>query len=497
MQPFLELKGVSKVFPGVRALDNINLEILPGEVHGLVGENGAGKSTLIKILTGAYKNDAGKIYIEGKEAQINGPRDAMKYGITAIYQELNTIKGLSVAENVFLGREIKQNGDRGLLNIKEMRKKSHELLKGLGQDIDTKQDVALLGIGQQQMVEIAKALSIKTKLLIMDEPTSSLTGREVKELLRTVRELKSRGIAVIYISHRLEEVMEICDRVTVMRDGMKITTLPIEKVTVDELIKLMVGRNLEQQFPKIKVEIGEEALRVENLTRKGTFENISFNVKKGEIIGIAGLVGAGRTEVARAIFGADEIDSGEIYIENKKVNIKSPKDAMNLGIAFLTEDRKGQGLVLDNTIDFNVHIASYKKSSNGLLLNLKKLKETTRENIKKLNINPPIENFVARQLSGGNQQKVVIAKWLNTNARIFIVDEPTRGIDVGAKVEVYNILNNLIKDGAAVIMISSELPEILGMSDRVYVMHEGRITAEIDRAHATQENIMLAATGGN
>lgn len=497
MQPFLELKGVSKLFPGVRALDNINLEILPGEVHGLVGENGAGKSTLIKILTGAYKNDTGKIYIEGKEVQINNPRDAMKYGITAIYQELNTIKGLSVAENVFLGREIKLNGDRGLLNIKEMRKKSHELLKGLGQDIDTKQDVASLGIGQQQMVEIAKALSIKTRLLIMDEPTSSLTGREVKELLRTVKELKSRGIAVIYISHRLEEVMEICDRVTVMRDGMKITTLPIEKVTINELIKLMVGRSLDQQFPKIKVKIGEEALRVENLTRKGIFSNISFNVKKGEIIGIAGLVGAGRTEVARAIFGADEIDSGEIYIENKKVNIKSPKDAMNLGIAFLTEDRKGQGLVLDNTIDFNVHIASYKKSSKGLLLNLKKLKEVTRENIKKLNINPPIENFIVRQLSGGNQQKVVIAKWLNTKARIFIVDEPTRGIDVGAKVEVYNILNNLIKDGAAVIMISSELPEILGMSDRIYVMHEGRITAEIDRAHATQENIMLAATGGN
>ncbi|QCX34834.1 sugar ABC transporter ATP-binding protein [Caloramator sp. E03] len=497
MKPFLELKGISKVFPGVRALNNVDFDIFPGEVHGLVGENGAGKSTLIKILTGAYKNDAGKIFIEGREVIINGPRDAMEYGITAIYQELNIIKGLTVAENVFLGREIKQNGNKGLLDIKEMRRKSYELLKELGQDIDTKQDVASLGIGQQQMVEIAKALSIKTKLLIMDEPTSSLTGREVKELLRTIRELKSKGIAVIYISHRLEEVMEICDRVTVMRDGMKITTLPIEQVSVEQLIKLMVGRSLEQQFPKIKVKIGEEALRVENLTRKGIFKDVSFNVRKGEIVGIAGLVGAGRTEVARAIFGADEIDSGEIYIENKKVNIKSPRDAMNFGIAFLTEDRKGQGLILDNTIDFNTHIASYDKTSKGMLLNLKYLKEITRENIKKLNINPPIENFVTRQLSGGNQQKVVIAKWLNTKAKIYIVDEPTRGIDVGAKVEVYNILNQLIQEGAAVIMISSELPEILGMSDRIYVMHEGRITAEIDRAHATQENIMLAATGGN
>lgn len=495
MQPFLELKGVSKVFPGVRALDSVDLEIYPGEVHGLVGENGAGKSTLIKILTGAHKNEAGQIIIEGKESNIKGPRDAMNYGITAIYQELNIVKQLSVAENVFLGREIKKNGNKGLLDISVMRKKAEELLEELGQKIDTKINVAKLGIGQQQMVEIAKALSVKTKLLIMDEPTSSLAEREVKELLKTVKELKNKGIAVIYISHRLDEVMEICDRVTVMRDGRKIDTLDIDKVDINGLIRLMVGRNLEQQYPKIESNANEEALRVENLNRRGVFKNISFNVKRGEIVGFSGLVGAGRTEVMRAIFGADEHDSGEIYINGKKVKITCPKDAMKNGIAFLTEDRKGQGLVLDNTIDFNTNIASYDKSSSGMLLNIKKLKELTKENIKKLNINPPSEDFIVRQLSGGNQQKVVIAKWLNTKANIFIFDEPTRGIDVGAKVEVYNVLNSLIKQNCAVIIVSSELPEILGMSDRVYVMHEGEITAEINRKDANQENIMRAASG--
>jgi ribose transport system ATP-binding protein len=497
MQPFIKLSGMSKVFPGVRALDSIDLEIYPGEVHGLIGENGAGKSTLIKVLTGVHKNDKGEIYIDGKEVHINNPRDAMHYGITAIYQELNIVQQLSVAENVFLGREIK-NGSRkkGFLDLKEMRMKASELLSELGQEIDTKINVAKLGMGKQQMVEIAKALSIKTKLLIMDEPTSSLTGREVRELFKTVNELKKKGIAIIFISHRLEEVKELCDRVTVMRDGRKIETLPIKDAEIDVLIKLMVGRSLEQQFPKVEMKVGDEALRVENLTKKGVFENISFNVKKGEIIGFSGLVGAGRTEVMRAVFGVDEHDSGNIYVDGQKVSVKTPKDAMRLGMAFLTEDRKGQGLILDNTIDFNMNVASYKKSSPGFFLNLKKLKELTKENIMKLNINPPSESFVTRQLSGGNQQKVVIAKWLNTKAKIFIVDEPTRGIDVGAKVEVYNILNSLIKQGAAVIMVSSELPEILGMSDRIYVMHEGRITGEMNRHEANQENIMKVMSGG-
>jgi ribose transport system ATP-binding protein len=404
---------------------------------------------------------------------------------------------MSVAENVFLGRELKSGkNNTGILDIKEMRRKSAELLSELGQNIDTSQNVAKLGIGQQQMVEIAKAMSIETKLLIMDEPTSSLSEKEAKELFKTVRELKKKGIAVIFISHRLEEIKEICDRVTVMRDGQKIETLPIEEADIEKLIRLMVGRSLDQQFPKIEMKVGDEALRVEKLTKAGVFRDISLNVRKGEIIGIAGLVGAGRTEVMRAVFGVDPYDSGEIYVHGKKVSIKNPKDAMRLGMAFLTEDRKGQGLILDNTIDFNANIAAYDKNSPGMFLNLKKLKELTKENIAKLNINPPSASFVTRQLSGGNQQKVVIAKWLNTKANIFIVDEPTRGIDVGAKVEVYNILNQLIKQGGAVIMVSSELPEILGMSDRIYVMHEGEITAEISRQEATQENIMKVASGG-
>ncbi|AVX30326.1 monosaccharide ABC transporter ATP-binding protein, CUT2 family [Carboxydocella thermautotrophica] len=496
IRPFLELKGVSKVFPGVKALDAVDLEIYPGEVHGLIGENGAGKSTLIKILTGAHKHDAGQIFIEGQEIKILNTKKAMELGITAIYQELNIVKELSVYENVFLGREIKKNNGKSVfLDINLMKEKSRQLLSELGQNIDPGVNIGTLGIGKQQMVEIAKALSVQTRLLIMDEPTSSLSGKEVRELLKTVKELKNKGIGIIFISHRLDEVMEICDRITVMRDGKKITTMLAREATVDELIKLMVGRSLEQQFPKIKVTRGEEILRVEKLTRQGVFKDVSFSLYRGEILGIAGLVGSGRTEVARAIFGADELDSGEIYIKGQKVQIKSPKDAMKYGIAFLTEDRKGQGLVLDNTVDFNMNLAVYDKDK-SMLLDLKKLKELTMKNIKKLNLNPPSASFIVRQLSGGNQQKVVIGKWLNTNASIYIFDEPTRGIDVGAKVEVYNVINELVAGGAAVIMISSELPELLGMSDRIIVMSEGKVTAELMRDQANQENIMRAATGG-
>lgn len=492
-QPFIELKGVSKIFPGVRALNQIDLDVYPGEVLGLVGENGAGKSTLIKILTGAHKNDEGKIYIEGKETSINGPKHAMELGITAIYQELNIVKQLTVAENVFLGREIKKGK---FLDKSYMLKKASELLEDLGQKINPKLPINMLGVGQQQMVEIAKALSVKTKVLIMDEPTASLSNREVKELLRTVKNLRDKDIGIIYISHRLEEILEICDRVTVMRDGEKVKTLEKSEVTTDTLIKLMVGRNLEDQFPKVKTKIGEEALRVEGLTKNGVFENITFNVKKGEILGLAGLVGAGRTEVMRTIFGADPKDGGDIYVHGKKVKIKSPRDAMSNKIAFLTEDRKGQGLILDNTVAFNMNISSFNKIKSGLLLSKSKSKQRCTENIKKLNINPPLDSFIVRQFSGGNQQKVVIAKWLNTNADIYIFDEPTRGIDVGAKVEVYNVINELVTKGAAIIMISSEMPEVLGMSDRIIVMHEGKVTGEFDRKEANQENIMKAASGG-
>ncbi|MTK11335.1 MAG: sugar ABC transporter ATP-binding protein [Clostridiaceae bacterium] len=492
-QPIIELKGVSKIFPGVRALNSIDLDVYPGEVLGLVGENGAGKSTLIKILTGAHRNDEGKIFIEGKETVIDGPKHAMNLGITAIYQELNIVKQLTVAENVFLGREIKKGK---LLDRTHMIERASELLKDLGQEINPKLPINMLGVGQQQMVEIAKALSVKTKVLIMDEPTASLSNREVKELLRTVKSLRDKGIGIVYISHRLEEILEICDRVTVMRDGEKVKTLEKKEVTTDILIKLMVGRDLEEQFPKIETKLGEEALRVEGLSKNGVFENITFGVKRGEILGLAGLVGAGRTEVMRVIFGADPKDAGDIFVHGKKVKIKSPRHAMNNKIAFLTEDRKGQGLILDNTVAFNMNISSFNKIKNGLLLSASKSKQRCAENIKKLNINPPLDNFIVRQFSGGNQQKVVIAKWLNTDADIYIFDEPTRGIDVGAKVEVYNVMNELVAKGAAIIMISSEMPEVLGMSDRIIVMHEGKITGEFNRKEANQENIMKAASGG-
>ncbi|MCY6957492.1 sugar ABC transporter ATP-binding protein [Clostridium brassicae] len=494
-QPLIELKGVSKVFPGVKALDSIDLDVLPGEIHGLIGENGAGKSTLIKILTGAYTNDEGKLFIEGKETVIQNPKHAMSLGINAIYQELNIMPELTVLDNIFMGREVK--GKNGLLDKKMMTEKAQELLKDLGQNIDPKSSIANLGMGHQQMVEIAKALTVETKLLIMDEPTSSLSEKEVRELMKTIRGLKEKGIAIIFISHRLPELFEICDRVTVMRDGKKVKTLGIEELTEDELIKLMVGRSLKQQFPKIETKIGEEILRVENLTSEGVFENVNFNLKRGEILGIAGLVGAGRTEIVRAIFGADPINSGKIYIKGNEVKIKSPSDAMKNGIAFLTEDRKGQGLILGNTIDFNMSISCYDDFKSGFLIDIKKMKQAAIDNIEKLKISPPVPSFIAGKLSGGNQQKVVIGKWLNTNADIFIFDEPTRGIDVGAKVEVYNIMNDLISKGAAVIMISSELPEVIGMSDRVLVISEGKLTAEIAREDLTQENIMKAATAGH
>jgi len=492
-QPFIELKGVSKIFPGVRALNQIDLDVYPGEVLGLVGENGAGKSTLIKILTGAHRNDEGTINIEGKETVINGPKHAMKLGITAIYQELNIVKQLTVAENVFLGREVKKGK---LLDRAYMIEKSSELLSDLGQEINPKLPISMLGVGQQQMVEIAKALSVRTKVLIMDEPTASLSNREVKELLRTVKSLREKGIGIVYISHRLEEIIEICDRVTIMRDGEKVKTLQKNEITTDTLIRLMVGRNLEEQFPKVETKKGEEVLRVEGLSRSGVFENVTFGVKKGEILGVAGLVGAGRTEVMRVIFGADSKDAGDVYVHGKKVKIKCPRDAMSNKIAFLTEDRKGQGLILDNTVAFNMNISSFNKIRKGFLLDGRKSKQRCAENIKKLNINPPLDSFIVRQFSGGNQQKVVIAKWLNTDADIYIFDEPTRGIDVGAKVEVYNVMNELVSKGAAIIMISSEMPEVLGMSDRIIVMHEGKLTGEFDRKEANQENIMKAASGG-
>ena len=402
---------------------------------------------------------------------------------------------LSVADNVFLGREIKTRRSSQFLDLRSMREKSVALLERVGEKLDPETQVAELSIAQQQRVEIAKSLAIEAKLLILDEPTACLTGKETDELLQVLRELRNRGIAVVFASHKIEEVLGICDKITVLRDGKQVATIPASEATVDQLIRLMVGRRLDQQFPKAAVAVGEEVLRVERLSRRGILHNISFDARQGEIVGFSGLVGAGRTELMRTVFGADRCDSGDIYISGRKVTIHSPKDAMANGIAFVTEDRGKQGLILDNTIAFNANLASFYTLTRGIFLNLKQIQARARNSIQTLAINPPFESFLCRQLSGGNQQKVVIAKWLNTNARIFIFDEPTKGIDVGAKVEVYNLLTRLVSNGAAVIMVSSDLPEILGMSDRIYVMHRGALAAEFSRAEASAESIMKAATG--
>lgn len=495
----LVMKGIKKSFSNNHVLKGIDLEIKAGEVHVLLGENGAGKSTLIKILTGAYEKDGGEIYWENQLVSINSPVDSMKIGIATIYQELNVIPQLKVYENIFLGRELKNKGKLSFLNRKSMHEKAKEYLRMLGQDPSiADKELSELGMGQQQLVEIAKALTLDAKLLIMDEPTSSLSGAEVEQLYDTVENLTKKGMTIVFISHRLEEIKRIGDRVTILRDGYKIETLPVKTTSSDQWIELMVGRSLDEKYPKKNFPLGKEGFRVENLTVKGTLHPINFHVNHGEIVGFSGLVGAGRTELARAIFAADPKDGGKIFVEGKEVSIRTPRDAINAGIAFITEDRKSEGLLLDQPLDFNIALANMKgfQGKKSKLINLQQIRNVANSYIQELQVRPNNVELNARKLSGGNQQKVVIAKWLETKAKVFIFDEPTRGIDVGAKVEVYRLMNQLVENGATVIMISSDLPEILGMCDRIIVMHEGKITATLDRTEATQETIMKAATGG-
>ncbi len=490
----VELKNAVKRFPGVVALKNMHLNVKPGEILGLIGENGAGKSTLIKVLTGVYQPDEGEIYVEGVKQQFKNPNESVSAGIACVYQELNIEKLLSITDNIFINKWIK--GKNGLLDYNAMNKKAKEVMLSLGQDIDPTRPAGTFGMGVQQMIEIAKAVLINAKMIIMDEPTSSLGEKEVEQLMRTCRDLKSKGIGIMFVSHKLEELFQLCDRVTVIRDGEYIDTRDIGEWDNDSLIKAMVGRSLENQFPKeYGTKSKEPMLKVEHLTEAGVIHDVSFEAYGGEILGFSGLVGAGRTEVMRAIFGADKKDGGTIYIKGKQVEINSPKDAIKHGIAFLTEDRKSQGLVLAEPIRTNVILANLKGFSKGIFLDRKKIDEAGNKNMRDLNIKAPSLDERVVQLSGGNQQKVVIGKWINTDADIFIFDESTRGIDVGAKVEVYHIMNDLVKAGKCVIMISSEMPEILGMSDRVIVMRGGRITGEMDRStdRFNQEDIMKAA----
>ena len=493
----VELRGVTKKFPGVVAMRNMHIQIKPGEIHGLIGENGAGKSTLIKVLTGVYIPEEGEILVENKKKSFRNPVQAREAGIACVYQELNIVKMLPVVDNVFMGRSLKT--PLGLLDYPLMHAQAHEALEALGHpEINTKTECGKLGIGLQQMVEIAKALSINAKLIIMDEPTSSLGEQEVEQLMKTVRTLKEKGITILFVSHKLEELFLLCDRVTVMRDGEHILTEDIGKLDEDKLIQAMVGRTLQNQFPKVFGKRGECFLKAEHLEEKGVVRDVSFEAFGGEILAFAGLVGAGRTETMRAIFAADRLDGGEIFIKGKKAHIRTPGHAIKQGIAFLTEDRKGNGLVLSEAVKTNLMMANMKKFRRGFLLDHPKIRKVSEDNIKTLRIKTPSINEVVVQLSGGNQQKVVIGKWINSEAEIYIFDEPTRGIDVGAKIEVYNVMNALVKEGKCIIMISSELPEVLGMADRVIVMREGRVMAEISRdsGHFNQQDIMKAAWGG-
>ena len=491
----VELKNATKRFPGVVALRNMQLAVKPGEILGLIGENGAGKSTLIKVLTGVHQADEGQIFVDGVEQHFKDPNQSAAAGIACVYQELNIEKLLSVTDNIFINKWLKKGG---LLDYPTMHKKAKEVMASLGQDIDPTKPAGTFGMGVQQMIEIAKAVLINAKMIIMDEPTSSLGEKEVEQLMKTCRELRDRGIGIVFVSHKLEELFELCDRVTVIRDGEYIWTKNVSDTNNDDLIAGMVGRTLENQFPKEFGTKGECFLKAEHLEEGGVLYDVSFEAYGGQILGFAGLVGAGRTETMRAIFGADPLDGGKVYVHGKEVKIKTPRDAINAGIAFLTEDRKGQGLVLAQTIRTNLILANMKGFSNGLFLNEKKILESGEKNIASLRIKTPSIDEIVGQLSGGNQQKVVIGKWVNTDADIFIFDEPTRGIDVGAKVEVYNVMNDLVKQGKCVIMISSEMPEILGMSDRVIVMRGGKIMADVDRdsKHFNQEDLMKAAWGG-
>lgn len=491
----LQLEGIEKVFPGVRALDNVNLSVKRGEVHGLIGENGAGKSTLIKILTGYHDATKGRFWYDGTEITHMTPRHAMDVGIACIYQELNLFPELSVVENIFIGRELYALKNMRILDRKKMLAETIALLKDIDPDMNPKAKVNALGVGQQQMVEIAKAVHAGAKLLIMDEPTASLGKNESEKLFQIIKRLKEKGVTIIFISHRLDEVKRVCDTVTVLRDGKVIGTSPIAELEIDDFIKLMVGRTIQQKYPKIAVPLGAELFSAQGIRREGVLHDISFSVRSGEILGFSGLVGSGRTELARAITGVDKRDSGKICIDGKQVNIRTPRDSIRAGIAFLTEDRKRQGLVLIQTVEFNTTLASLNRYKQRGFLQLGQMANSAEQHIKDLNVHPKSIRIVAGQLSGGNQQKVVIAKWLLSKAKVFIFDEPTRGIDVGAKVEVYNLINVLVKNGAAVIMISSEMEECMGMSDRIIVMHEGRVTGEFNRNEFSQEKIMYAQSG--
>ena len=491
----IEMKGIDKSFGTNQVLKNAGFLLRDGEVHALMGENGAGKSTLMKILTGVYTRDAGTVIVDGKEVEYHNPQEAEKAGIVFIYQELNVMFDLTVEENLFMGKEITKGF--GICDKKAMRKKAKEVLDMMGVDINPSAVMSELSVGQQQMIEICKALMVDAKVIIMDEPTAALTQSETDALFKVIHSLRKKGVSMVYISHRMEEIFELCDRITVLRDGSYIGTEEIKDIDMNDIVKMMIGREIGERFPSRDVKLGAEVLKVEKLTSPGVFHDVSFSVRAGEVLGVSGLMGAGRTEIMQAIFGNLPLESGKIYIEGKETVIKNPEAAMKAGIGFITEDRKTEGLMLEKSIEENISLANLGKVSgkNHVLSNSAE-DALVKKGIEEFHIRCFGPSHECGNLSGGNQQKVVLAKWIYTDPKILILDEPTRGVDIGAKKEIYSVINEMAAKGVAIIMVSSELPEVLGMSDRIMVVREGEVRGIISKEEANQENVMTLATGG-
>ena len=493
----IEMKGIDKSFGTNQVLKDAGFVLGHGEVHALMGENGAGKSTLMKILTGVYTKDKGTVVVDGVEVNYKNPQEAEKAGIVFIHQELNVLFDLTVEENLFMGKEIKNKF--GFCDQKAMRQKAAEALGRLGVRIDPAEIMSNLSVGQQQMIEICKALMVDAKVIIMDEPTAALTQSETVVLFEVIQSLRKSGVSIVYISHRMEEIFELCDRISVLRDGTYVGTRNIPETNMNDIVKLMIGREIGERYPERDCKIGETVLKVSGLTKKGVFRDVEFEVKAGEVLGVSGLMGAGRTEIMQSIFGNLPYESGKIEINGREVQIKSPIQAMKNGIGFITEDRKVEGLMLEESIEKNISLAYLSNLpiiSKNHVIDSKKEKELVTKGIEELHIRCFGPFHECNNLSGGNQQKVVFAKWVYTNPKILILDEPTRGVDIGAKKEIYNIINDLAAKGVAIIMVSSELPEVLGMSDRVMVVREGLVRGIIYREEANQENVMTLATGG-
>lgn len=491
----IKMQGIDKAFGSNQVLKNAGFELRDGEIHALMGENGAGKSTLMKILTGVYTRDAGTVTVDGQEVVYKSPQEAEKAGIVFIYQELNVLFDLTVEENLFMGKEITKGF--GVCDKKAMRAKAQEVMDKMGVHIPVNAVMSELSVGQQQMVEICKALMVDAKVLIMDEPTAALTESETKVLFEVIESLKAKGVSIVYISHRMEEIFQLCDRITILRDGQYVGTENIRDITMDGVVQMMIGREIGERYPQRNVEIGPEVLQVEGLTHEKLFRDVSFAVRAGEVLGVSGLMGAGRTEIMQAIFGNLPVRSGRVFIDGQEVHIRNPREAIAAGIGFITEDRKTEGLLLEKSIAENIELCNLGKVSGRSVLSAKKGAELVKKGIEEFRIKCFGPDHECGNLSGGNQQKVVLAKWIYTDPKILILDEPTRGVDIGAKKEIYSVINDMAAKGVAVIMVSSELPEVLGMSDRIMVVHEGHVTGIIDGKTADQAKVMTLATGGS